>query len=155
MKPPNYRRSVTALTAFLIGVGTAAAWAPAAGAAPSVEDQVINLVNGKRADAGCKSVSVDSRLSSSAKAHSADMAKRAYFDHTTPDGVTFSQRISKAGYPSPGAENIAMGYQTAQQVMDGWMKSDGHKANILNCSNKTIGVAVDANGYYWTQDFGR
>ncbi len=83
------------------------------------------------------------------------MASRNYFEHSTPEGVSFSQRITNAGYPSPGAENIAKGYQTAQEVMDGWMKSDGHKANILNCSLKTIGVSVDANGYYWTQDFGR
>ncbi|MEV0697019.1 CAP domain-containing protein [Saccharopolyspora sp. NPDC050389] len=138
----------------MLSTGTAAALAPVAGAAPSVEDQVVNLVNKERAGAGCGAVKVDSRLVKAAKEHSADMAKRTYLDHTTPDGVTFTQRISRAGHPSPGAENIAQGYQTADEVMAGWMKSDGHKTNILNCSNKTIGVALDTNGDYWTQDFG-
>ncbi|MEU5851661.1 CAP domain-containing protein [Saccharopolyspora shandongensis] len=155
MKPPNLRRSVIALTALMIGTGTAAAFAPVAGAATSVEDQVVALVNKERAGAGCGAVKIDSRLTKAAAEHSADMAKRTYLEHTTPDGVTFTQRISKAGHPSPAAENIAQGYQSADEVMAGWMKSDGHKANILNCSNKTIGVGFDANGDYWTQDFGR
>ncbi|MDA3630023.1 CAP domain-containing protein [Saccharopolyspora oryzae] len=138
----------------MIGIGSVA-WAPAAMASGSVEDQVVALVNKARADAGCSAVKVDSRLTKAAAGHSADMAKRNYFDHTTPDGVTFDQRIKKAGNPSPGAENIAQGYRTANEVMDGWLKSEGHKANIVNCSLKTIGVAVSDTGDYWTQDFGR
>jgi uncharacterized protein YkwD len=155
MKPPISRHSVTIAAALLIAAGTTAALVPTAEAAPSVEGKVVELVNKARAAAGCGAVSVDSRLTSAADGHSTDMANRSYFDHTTPDGVTFSQRITRAGYPSPGAENIAMGYQNAEQVMDGWMKSAGHKANILNCSLKKIGVSVNTNGYYWTQDFGR
>ncbi|MER7011886.1 CAP domain-containing protein [Saccharopolyspora sp. NPDC000359] len=152
MKTPTLRRSVITATALLIGIGSAA-WAPAAMASSSVEDEVAALVNKARADAGCGAVKVDPRLTKAASNHSADMAARSYLDHTNPDGVTFNQRIKKAGHPSPGAENIAQGYQTADQVMDGWLKSEGHKANILNCSMKTMGVAV--NGDYWTQDFGR
>lgn len=155
MKPPKLRHSVIVAAALLIGTGTTAALVPEAEAAASIEQKVVELVNKARADAGCGAVSLDSRLTSAAAAHSTDMANRSYFDHTTPDGVTFAQRITRAGYPSPGAENIAMGYQSAEQVMDGWMKSAGHKANILNCSVKKMGVAVDTNGYYWTQDFGR
>ncbi|MDA3647134.1 CAP domain-containing protein [Saccharopolyspora indica] len=152
MKTPTLRRSVITATALLIGVGSAA-WAPAAMASGSIEDQVVALVNQARAEAGCKAVKVDSRLTKAAAEHSADMASRSYLDHTNPDGETFSQRIKEAGHPSPGAENIAQGYSSAAEAMDGWLKSEGHKANIVNCSMKTIGVAV--NGDYWTQDFGR
>jgi uncharacterized protein YkwD len=82
------------------------------------------------------------------------MAQRKYFSHTTPEGVTFDQRIRAAGYSKPAAENIAQGQRSAEQVMQSWMQSKGHRDNILNCDYNTIGVAVDTNGWYWTQDFG-
>ncbi|MFB9566997.1 CAP domain-containing protein [Saccharopolyspora hordei] len=132
-----------------------AAWAPAATASESPEDQVVALVNEARAKVGCSAVTVDPRLTQAAAGHSADMANRSFFDHTNPDGVTFDQRIKNAGYPEPGAENIAQGQRTAAEVMDGWMGSAGHRANIEDCSLKTIGVAVSETGNYWTQDFGR
>jgi uncharacterized protein YkwD len=68
--------------------------------------------------------------------------------------VTFDERIKNAGYPQPGGENIASGQRSAAQVMDAWMNSTGHKANILNCEFKVIGVGLDTNGFFWTQDFG-
>nr|WP_083472356.1 CAP domain-containing protein [Kibdelosporangium phytohabitans] len=120
---------------------------------PGMAGEVVDLVNQKRAGR-CAPLSVDDRLTTSAQKHSSDMAARNYFSHTTPEGVTFDQRIKAAGYPRPGAENIAKGQRTAAQVMDSWMKSDGHRANILNCSYKKIGVGIDTNGFYWTQNFG-
>jgi uncharacterized protein YkwD len=120
----------------------------------SYQNQVLELVNEARADAGCSPVSPDSRLTQAAGGHSADMSNRDYFSHTTPEGETFSDRIKKAGYPSPGAENIARGQTDAQNVMDQWMNSSGHRKNILNCSMTTMGVGVDTDGWYWTQDFG-
>jgi uncharacterized protein YkwD len=86
------------------------------------------------------------------------MAARGYFSHTTPDGVTFSTRISNAGYQwSMAAENIAKGQPTPAAVMQAWMNSAGHRTNILNCGYRNLGVglAYDASRTpVWTQDFG-
>ena len=123
-------------------------------ASGSHRDQVVQYVNWARQEAGCGPVQVDSRLTASAQGHSEDMSNRDYFSHTTPEGVTFDQRIRNAGYPSPGAENIAMGASSAEQVMRMWMESDGHRRNILNCDLNAIGVGLDTDGWYWTQNFG-
>lgn len=121
---------------------------------PSQTAQVFSLVNQYRAQAGCAPMTEDSRLDSAAQSHSVDMADNDYFSHTTPSGVSFEQREMAAGYPSPGGENIAKGYGSVQQVMTAWMNSSGHRVNILNCQFTTIGIGLDTNGWYWTQDFG-
>jgi uncharacterized protein YkwD len=115
---------------------------------------VLTLVNQNRAQNGCGALKEDTRLDTAAQAHSVDMAQHNYFDHTTPSGVTFDQREKAAGYPSPGGENIAEGQTSAQQVMTDWMNSEGHRANILNCQFTAIGIGLDTDGWYWTQDFG-
>lgn len=120
---------------------------------PQVQ-QVVALVNEARDLAGCKPVTVDDRVVKAAQGHSADMAERDYFSHTTPEGVGFAARMRAAGYPSPGGENIAMGQRSADQVMRAWMNSDGHRRNILNCGFTTIGMGLDTRGWYWTQNFG-
>jgi hypothetical protein len=91
-----------------------------------------------------------------ARAHSKDMRVKGYFEHNSPDGKTPWDRIKAAGYSQPGAENIAMGYATAKAVIDGWMNSPGHRANILNCKLKAVGIGVEygSGGPWWTQDFG-
>lgn len=118
------------------------------------EEQVVTLVNAARARIGCEPVRIDVKLRKAAQSHSKDMADRDYFDHTTPEGVGFAERIVAAGFPNPGAENIARGQTSATQVMNGWMESDGHRANILNCQLTAIGVGLDKDGWYWTQNFG-
>lgn len=121
----------------------------------SQQARVVQLVNQERARAGCRAVTVDDRLTRAAQGHSTDMATRDYFSHTSPDGSTFVDRAKAEGYPSPGAENIAMGYRSAEDVMRGWMNSDGHRRNILTCELVAIGVGLDTRGWYWTQVFGR
>ncbi|MEU6548985.1 sigma-70 family RNA polymerase sigma factor [Streptomyces sp. NPDC046915] len=119
--------------------------------------QVVALVNKERAAAGCGPLTEDPQLENAAQRHSDDMAARNFFDHTNPDGADPGQRITAAGYRwSTYGENIAKGQQTAQAVMDSWMNSPGHRANILNCSFKDIGVGVHkgSGGPWWTQDFG-
>ncbi|MER6332089.1 sigma-70 family RNA polymerase sigma factor [Streptomyces sp. NPDC001034] len=119
--------------------------------------QVVALVNKERASAGCAPLTEDPRLQQAAQAHSDDMAARHFFDHVNPDGADPGQRITAAGYRwSAYGENIAMGQQSPASVMDAWMNSSGHRANILNCSFKNIGVGVHkgAGGPWWTQDFG-
>lgn len=121
---------------------------------PGQISKVVDLVNQARADAGCNPLQVNDALTTAANKHSADMAERDYFAHTTPEGVTFDERIKTAGYGLPGAENIARGQKNADQVMKDWLNSPGHRANILNCQLKVIGVGLATNGNYWTQDFG-
>ncbi|MFF6869962.1 MULTISPECIES: sigma-70 family RNA polymerase sigma factor [unclassified Streptomyces] len=123
----------------------------------SVEEQVIALVNAERAKEGCGAVTGNSLLARAAQGHSDDMAARDFFDHTNPDGAGPGERVTATGYGwSTYGENIAMGQQTAEQVMEGWMNSPGHRANILNCSFKELGVGLHTGdgGPYWTQVFG-
>lgn len=123
-----------------------------------VEAQVLALVNDQRSAAGCGLLSADGALAGVARAHSADMRDRGFFNHTNPSGESPSDRVTAAGLGNYGGENIAFGYPTAQAVMQAWMKSPGHRANILNCALQTMGVGVaygGASGPYWTQVFGR
>ncbi|MFE5245666.1 MULTISPECIES: sigma-70 family RNA polymerase sigma factor [unclassified Streptomyces] len=131
--------------------------APKPPSAPSVAEQVISLVNTERAKEGCGPVSSNSLLTTAASRHSADMVARDYFSHTSPDGTDPGARITAAGYRwSTYGENIAKGQQTAAAVMDSWMNSSGHRANILNCAFKEIGVGKEdsSGGPVWTQVFG-
>lgn len=127
---------------------------PAAGT--SAQAAVLSLVNQERAKVGCSPVTASSSLASLAQNFSDDMAARGFFDHTDPDGKTPWDRAAKAGVDGLGGENIARGQADAQAVMDAWMNSDGHRANILNCDYKTLGVGVHfgSGGPWWTQDFG-
>lgn len=124
--------------------------------AAGLETGVIEATNAVRAEAGCGPLRVDERLTAAARAHSRDMRVRDFFSHENPDGESPADRAAAAGYDSWGAENIAMGQQDADAVMDAWMKSPGHRKNILNCDYQAIGVGVDVGdgGPWWTQMFG-
>ncbi|MEV7081296.1 CAP domain-containing protein [Streptomyces sp. NPDC093516] len=118
--------------------------------------QVLSLVNQERAKVGCSPVAANSALTDLAQSYSEDMAARGFFDHTDPDGRTPWDRAEKAGISNLGGENIARGQADAAAVMDAWMNSPGHRANILNCDFKTLGVGVElgSGGPWWTQNFG-
>ncbi|WBP90661.1 CAP domain-containing protein [Kitasatospora cathayae] len=135
----------------------APAAAPAGGGAnASYAQQVVDLVNVERAKAGCGPVSAEPRLASAAQSHSDDMADRNYFDHASPEGYHADHRIEATGYRwNSWGENIARGQKDPAAVMDAWMNSPGHRANILNCDFKQLGVGVrtGANGPWWTQVF--
>jgi uncharacterized protein YkwD len=122
----------------------------------TAENAAVRLTNTQRAKHGCAPLRLDSRLRTAARRHSADMRLKHYFEHNSPDGTTPWDRIKAAGYSQPGAENIAAGYATAQAVVQGWMNSPGHRANIVNCSLKAVGIGVEygQGGPWWTQDFG-
>jgi uncharacterized protein YkwD len=117
---------------------------------------VLKLVNEERAKVGCSALAANSSLTGLAEAFSDDMAARGFFDHTDPDGASPWDRAAKAGITDLGGENIARGQATAAAVMEAWMNSPGHRANILNCDFKTLGVGVHlgSGGPWWTQDFG-
>lgn len=118
------------------------------------EQEVIRLVNEQRARYGLAPLSENWELSRVARYKSQDMVDNRYFSHTSPTYGTPFQMIKAFGltYRSAG-ENIAYGYKTPQAVVNGWMNSSGHRANILNASYKQIGVGYVADGHYWTQMF--
>ncbi|MEV0195605.1 CAP domain-containing protein [Nonomuraea sp. NPDC050691] len=122
------------------------------------ENEVVRLTNAERAKGGCQPLKHDPQLRKAAFDHSADMAAQNYFSHTSKDGRSFMDRIRGAGFTggSGWAENIAMGQPTPASVVEAWMNSSGHKANIMNCKYTLIGVGAAKNSkgqIYWTQDF--
>ncbi len=118
------------------------------------EQQVVVLVNEVRAKNGLSPLKANAALSKSARVKSQDMHDKHYFSHTSPTYGSPFDMMKQFGitYRSAG-ENIAMGQQTPQAVMDAWMNSEGHRANILNPSFREIGVGYVADGHYWTQQF--
>ena len=118
------------------------------------ENEVIRLVNEIRVKNGLNPLTADWELSRVARYKSQDMKDNNYFSHNSPIYGSPFDMIKNFGisYRS-AAENIAKGQKTPQAVMNGWMNSSGHRANILNSSYKKIGVGYVASGNYWTQMF--
>jgi uncharacterized YkwD family protein len=121
------------------------------------QKKVLELVNVERSKNGLKPLTMNAGLSKTATLKSQDMAKLNYFDHTSPTYGSPFDMMKKYGisYRTAG-ENIAMGQTTPEQVMQGWMNSPGHRANILKSSFTQIGVGVAKNSsgrLYWTQQF--
>lgn len=128
----------------------------AVSAQAAAEAEVLTLVNEERAKVGCSAVTANSSLTSLAETFSKAMADENFFDHTDPSGASPWDRAAELGITDLGGENIARGQADAAAVMDAWMNSPGHRANILNCDFKTLGVGVHfgSGGPWWTQDFG-
>lgn len=120
----------------------------------SYEQQVANLVNQERAKAGLPALTLNWELSRVARYKSQDMHDKKYFSHTSPTyGSPFNMITSFGISYRTAGENIAKGQSTPQEVMNAWMNSPGHRANILNASFTKIGVGYVADGKYWTQLF--
>ena len=118
------------------------------------EQEVIRLINEIRAKNGLKALTYDWELSRVARYKSQDMKDNNYFSHTSPVYGSPSQMIRNFGISFRSAgENIAKGYATPQAVVNAWMNSSGHRANILNASFTKIGVGYVSGGNYWTQMF--
>ena len=141
---------------------------PVQGASPGYGDfeaEVLQLTNAFRADNGLDPLTVDPRLNEAAEAHSQSMAEEDFFSHTGLDGSSPGDRIEDAGYTnwSTWAENIAAGQPEPEDVMEAWINSPGHRANLLNPNLEDIGIgyvylendtgSVNYN-HYWTQNFG-
>ncbi len=118
------------------------------------EKEVIRLVNEERAKYGLSPLSENWELSRVARYKSQDMKDKHYFSHTSPTYGSPFQMMKSFGisYRSAG-ENIAMGQRTPRAVVNAWMNSQGHRANILNASYTEIGVGYEKDGNYWTQMF--
>lgn len=115
--------------------------------------RVIELTNARREQYGVPALKLSDALCKSAQGHADDMYTNNYFSHVSQDGRTLRDRIEKfsTNYNCMG-ENIAMGYETPESVVEGWMNSEGHRENILNASYTEIGVGY--NNGYWVQNFG-
>ena len=120
----------------------------------SYESEVIRLVNEIRQQNGLRPLAANWELSRVARYKSQDMRDNGYFSHNSPTYGTPFQMLSAFGlsYRTAG-ENIAKGYASPQAVVNGWMNSSGHRANILNASYTQIGVGYVSGGNYWTQLF--
>ena len=118
------------------------------------EAEVIRLVNEIRRQNGLSELKANWELSRVARYKSQDMHDKRYFSHESPTyGAPFRMmRDFGISYRTAG-ENIAMGYRTPRAVVDGWMNSPGHRANILNGAFTEIGVGFVRDGFYWTQMF--
>lgn len=136
------------------------------------EEEVVRLTNQARArgaDCGTMGrfpatteVVMDAHLRCAARYHSYWMATTGNFSHESPGGDLGDdpwERMASAGYSGSGVgENIAAGYGSASAVVQGWLDSDGHCANLMSSQARTIGVGYYAGGSYgsyWTQNFGR
>ncbi len=117
--------------------------------------QVVDLVNAERVKAGLATLTVDQNIEAAALVRAKET--EVSFSHTRPNGTSFSTALTEQGVSFKGSgENIAWGQRTPQEVMKGWMNSDGHRANILNPRFTKIGVGYYQNAAgrnYWTQLF--
>lgn len=123
-----------------------------------LEKRVLSIVNEERRKAGLPRLAPQAQLAQAARAYSTDMATRNFFSHYSPEGTTVADRVALAGYGfAVVGENVAWGQKDARQVMNAWMASRGHKANILSPAYTEIGVGVAADkrgNLVWTQNFG-
>ncbi|WP_433830308.1 CAP domain-containing protein [Actinoplanes sp. CA-015351] len=156
------RRFALAALIAPAAIGAALMIASPAEAAPkasevSLQAEINRLVDAERTANGCAALTVNDQLTDAARNHSGWMAQTGEFSHTGKAGSDFYARATEAGYATPAAENIAWGYRSAEQVVASWMKSPGHRANILNCANTTVGVGAvyaESGTPYYTQNFG-
>ena len=119
---------------------------------------VLRLVNQERTARGLSALTLSQKLDTAADRHSDDMATQGYFSHTGQDGSNVGTRIERAGYTRwrTWGENIAAGQRSAASVVQAWMNSPGHRANILkpNFTHMGLGYVTNSSGTpYWTQVF--
>jgi len=123
-------------------------------ASSSTANQVLSITNKYRAQNGLKALTLDGELCRVAQAKADDMAAKGYFSHQSPTYGSPAEMLKVFGvsYRYMG-ENIAKGYYDAASVMDGWMNSSGHRANILNQNFTRLGVGYNATAKTWVQIF--
>lgn len=124
------------------------------GSVSSLERQVVELVNQKRAAYGLGALTLSTKLSDGARLKAQDLQQNRYFDHNSPTyGSPFDMMRSLGITYGSAGENIAMGFSSAEAVVNAWMNSPSHRANILDARFHQIGVGYVSNGGYWAQWF--
>jgi uncharacterized protein YkwD len=146
---------------LFVMVALASAPAEAAAAAPAsaavLQADIVAQTNVQRAAHGCRPLVVNAQLTTAAAGQSAFMARSGAFSHMGAAGSSFVTRIQATGYTRALSENIAFGFRSGADVVNAWMTSPEHRANLLNCKAVTVGVGAvyGASGTpYYTQDFG-
>ena len=156
-------RAVVASMLAVVAVLGLSAPQPVAGATlDPVEQDLVARINAFRAARNLPTLVVSDTLTSAAKWMSTDMGSRNYFAHTSLDGRSPTQRMADAGYPAFGTwtgEDLAAGFTTPSEVLNGWINSPGHYAVLVNAQYHAIGVgrgfaSGSTYGWYWTADFG-
>lgn len=125
--------------------------------AAQLRAEAVRLVNAERQRRGLPQFTVSSKLQRAAERHACDMARNGLRSHTGSDGSNFARRYRRAGGCGAGGENIAWGQRSAASVVQMWIESSGHRANILHRRAVSIGVYVtDGNGTpNWVMVVGR
>jgi uncharacterized protein YkwD len=176
---PIRRRFAAALAVMTFVVPTADAAAggcsgsgsvPTASGLAKARKATLCLLNKERSQAGLKSLRADGKLRGAADTHSEDMVARSFFDHVAPGGVTLTDRVDAVNYLKATAsswmlaENIGWGsgvFATPKSMVQSWMESPGHKANILNPAVRDAGIGIaigsprGGDGATYTLDLGR
>jgi uncharacterized protein YkwD len=146
------------LPAALLGVVAVASPAEATVTSTTqLQSDIVYWTNQWRKKVGCAPLRLDAKLATAGRNHSVWMARTGTFSHVGSGGSSFVTRVQAAGYSAALSENIAWGYRDGAHVVNAWMHSPAHRANIVNCKAKAFGVgaAYAANGNpYYTQDFG-
>jgi uncharacterized protein YkwD len=154
-----------AILAAILALSALLAAHPAPAAAATLdqgESALLTAVNGFRAARGLPTLVASDTLTYAAKWMATDMAVNNYFSHTSRDGRSPTQRMADFGYPAFATwagEDLAAGYVTAAEVLNGWLNSPAHLAVLTNPAYHAIGIgraygAASAYGWYWAADFG-
>ena len=127
-------------------------------------DSMLREVNMQRALNGVGVLTINDRLTAAAQKHAEDMAKRDYFDHRSPDGRGYQERIAREGYAWRAiAENLGAGLSSPKSTVNAWMTSPGHRENMLSWDYYDAGIGyVRPSGkgkrpryaHYWVIVFG-
>jgi uncharacterized protein YkwD len=165
LRPPAILAALLCCAAAI--VASPATAAPATNCSPDsswpaarsdLATQVIGLINAHRVALGLQPLQISPTLTAAATWKARHMAQYGYMDHDDPGppvARTAGERIADCGYPgAEWGENIAEGYGTAQEVVAGWLASDGHRANIENPDYRATGVGAAGSPLYWSQTFG-
>ena len=134
------------------GSGPSAPGTPEPPALTAEVDAFVSAMNSHRVSLGCPELAWNDDVAQVAEAHSQDMVDREYFSHTSPEGDSPFDRLTEAGISySSAAENLAYGFSTGDAVLEAWLNSAGHRANIENCTLTEHGVGLE--GTHWTHLF--
>ena len=159
----RFSRTIVASVLAVVGLLGLLSPQPAQGATlDSVEQDLVARINAFRAARSLPTLAVSDTLTAAAKWMSLDMGSRNYFAHTSLDGRSPTQRMADAGYPAFGTwtgEDLAAGYTTTADVLNGWINSPAHYAVLVNAQYRAIGVgrgfaSGSTYGWYWAADFG-
>lgn len=151
MKPAAFLAALT-LGCLTSGCGDSADPLAPEPELPAALQDFVSLLNAHRQSVGCEPLAWNPAVAGVAQRHSEDMVARAYFAHYNPEGESPFDRLQAAGIPySQAAENIAYGYPSGAAVLEGWLNSPGHRANVENCGLSEHGVGLE--GTHWTHLF--